>query len=139
DDSVSILRRQRPTQLHTRHDGYGGLQRWGATVMKIGGSQRHIPQTGDAEDFAIPWDLREEKAPQVDRSGGVMGGWRLLKDAEFLKYAAPDIDALVTRDTAVRFEDGVPPAFDGAQGLGLVPEVAIEAGVRRHQRALVCR
>src|SRR4029450_1118459 len=69
----------------------------------------------------------------------VLGGGRLLEEAEFLKHAAPDIDALVTRDTAVCFEDGVPPAFDGAQGLGLVPEVAIEAGVWRHQGALVGR
>jgi hypothetical protein len=100
--------------------------------MKIGGGHRHIPETGDAEDFAVPRDLGEEKAPQVDRSGGVMGGWRLLKDAEFLKHAPPDIDALVTRHTAVCFEDVVPPAFDGTQSLGVVAEVVIEAGVRRH-------
>src|SRR5262249_50508710 len=107
--------------------------------MKIGGSHRHIPQTRDAEDLAIPQDLREEKAPQVDRSAGGRGGWCLLKDAEFLKHAPADIDALVTRGTAVRFEDSVPPAFNGAQDLGLIPEVAIEAGVRRHQGALVGR
>src|SRR5262247_656909 len=99
---MDVLLRQRPAQLHTRHNGHGGLQRWGPTIMKIRGSQRHIAETGDAEDFAIPQDLREEKALQVDRSGGVMGGGRLLEDAEFLKHAAPDINALVTRDTAVR-------------------------------------
>src|SRR5262249_30562435 len=79
----------------------------------------------------------QEKAPQIDRSGGVIGVGRLLKNAEFLKHASPNIDALVTRDTAIGLEDVVPPAFDGTQGLGVVPEGAIEAGVRRYQGAVV--
>src|SRR5262249_39311626 len=105
---MGVLLRQRPAELHTRHNSHGALQRWGSTIMKIGGGERHIPQTRDAEDFAVPRDLREEKAPQVDRSGGVLRGWRLLEDAEFLEHAAADIDALVTRDAAVCFENVVP-------------------------------
>ena len=43
----------------------------------------------------------------------------------------------MTGDTAVGFEDGVPAAFHGVEGVGVAPEIAIEAGVRRHQGALV--
>jgi hypothetical protein len=70
---VGVLRRQRPAQLHTRHNDDRRLQRGGAAIMKIRGRERHIPQTGDAEDFVVPLDLGQEKASQVDRLGGVMG------------------------------------------------------------------
>src|SRR4029453_10181198 len=90
---------------------------------------------GNGGQGTVPRDLGQEKAPQVDRGGGVMGGWRLLKDAEFLKHAPADIHALVARDTAVRFENVVPPAFDAAEGRGVAPEVVIEAGAGRHQGA----
>ena len=80
-----------------------------------------------------------EKAPQIDWSGRAMRAWSLLKDTEFLKHVPPDIDPLMTRDTAVGFEDGVSSALLSAQSLGMVPEVVIEARVRRYQGAHVSR
>ena len=72
--------------------------------MKIGSCQRHIAQARDAEDPTVSWHLGEEKAPQINGASWVMRGRRFLQNAEFLEHTAPDINALMTGNTAIGLE-----------------------------------
>src|SRR5471032_2970823 len=57
--------------------------------------------------------------------------------AELLVHIAADVDALVAGHAAVLLEFGVAGFLVGGDGVALAAQVAVEARIRRDQRALV--
>src|SRR5260370_17574710 len=114
---MGVLIRQRPNELRRRHLAHGLLEGRRAAVMKIGRRRRDVAQARYSHNLGFPrYERTEDSLP--------------------LEEIAADVDTLMARAAAERFEQLIAAQFLRRKRRRIAAEPAVEPASRRKQRSL---